>query len=507
MKKHILHKLWDIFSYILLVIVILGGTIFAYYYAIGYRFNPINGQVKQTGVLSVQSKPTKAEIFLNSEDIGKSPKVTSVDQGTAKVKITKDGYVSWEKEVPIVAEKSTSLFPTLFLENPQPEGIYSIEGKIISQMLSPDRSSILALIQTEKEYRILKYELNKQFWSISDNPQIPFITSNQDIKSISMIVSQDGKWALVTKISNQKEKIFNLVKLTIPFQTIVETGLEDFASDYQISWSNDSSFLTLESKNDIFSYKVNDGTKYLLIKKAKTNKYIWNSDSDGYFYFTLLEKSGSLNKVSLIQTTLQGNNRKTILKDIFFQVKSQEVANLKSASLSFESLQNTKEEQKFSGDIQSFTVLPKSLGVFISTTEATYWYTTSDNSYILIHPTSTKYISTSPDQNKLIFFDPQDKSYYSFVFKIIPEDPTLKIGTNKILQGDNISMLHWSNDSQDAIYSNNGTVETVEYDGTNLYNKVKHTGAFGFSNDLEYLYMFSNQKDPNTLEVIRYKMY
>lgn len=508
MKKNLLHKIWDIFSYVLLAVVVIGGTIFAYYYAIGYRFNPISGEVKQTGVLNIQTTPQKLEIFLNGKDIGKSPKVTSVDQGSAKVRVEKEGYTTWEKEVPIVAEKSTSVFPTLFLTNPQAESIYSTPGKIISQQISPANDAILALILVEKEYRIIRYELNKQFWNLSDNPTIPYKTPVDSIKSISMSISSDGKWALITKVLENKTKTYELAKLNIPFQTITETGLEEFNNDYSMKWSSDSNFLILESKSDIITYRVSDSTKYLVLKKAPKTNYIWNTVNDGFFYYTSLEKADNLNKFSIIQTTLQGNNKKTILKDIYFQTNDSKVQELKSSStLSYEAIKNSKDEQQFSGELISFEVMPKSQGVFISTTKATYWYSQEDNNYILIHPSPSQFISTSPDQNKLIYFDPVSKAYFSFTFTIIPEDPTTKIGTNQLLQGDNISVTHWSKDSQDIFFRSNEDIVSIEYDGTNQQNIVKYLGSFGFSDNLEYLYTISTVKEKDTLEVLRYRMY
>ncbi len=508
MKKIFLHKVWDVFSYILLAFVIIAGTLIAYYYAVGYRFNPISGEVKQTGVLNIQTTPQKLQVFLNGKDIGKSPKVTSVDQGSTRVKIEKEGYTSWEKDVPIVAEKSTSIFPTLFLTNPQAESIYSTSGKIISQQIAPSNDSILALILSEKTYKIIRYELNKQFWNLSDNPTIPYTTPSEKIKTISMSVSSDGKWALITKVMEDKSKTYELAKLTIPFQTISDTGLEEFSKEYTINWSSDSNYLILESKVDIITYRVSDSTKYLLLKKSAKTNYIWNTDNDGFFYYTSLEKADNLNKFSIVQTTLQGNNKKTILKDIYFQTSDVKVQELKSTStLSYDAIKNNKEEQQFSGELTSFEVMPKSQGVFISTTKATYWYSQEDNNYILIHPSPSQYISTSPDQNKLLFFDAITKTYYSFTFTVIPEDPTTKIGTFQLLQGDNIGVVQWSNDSQDIFFKFEDNITTVEYDGTNQQNIVKYLGSFGLSNNLEYLYTISTTKEKDTLEVLRYRLY
>ena len=507
MATKLLHKVWHIISYFLAFSFVIFGTLFVYFYANGYRFNPINGGVKQTGVLNIQTVPTKSQIYVNGTDIGKSPKVTSIDVGKAEVEIKKDGYKSWKKSLPIVAEKSTSVTPTLFLENPTAESVYSIKGKMIQQYSDNQNQTLLGLIQSDTTYKLLRYEIDKRFWNITENPQVIYELNSKDIKSVSFSVSNDGVWALITITDNNKVKSYDFAKITIPHQIIKNSDIADF-SEYTFKWSNDSNYVLLESATEILSYKVNDGTKSVLLKKASKLNYIWNSDSEGFFYYTTLEKSATNSKFSIIQTTLQGGNKKTILKDIYFQNSVSKINEVRQQSQS-EALEipNSKTEELFSGDLVSFNVLPNTKGIILTSTQGTYWYNLEDSTFLLVYPKQTKYISTSPDNNKFLFQIESEKKYGVFTFKKVEADPLTTIGTVIILEGTDISEPQWQKNSLNIAYKKGVEVRIVDIDGYNDNLVAAFNGVFSFTQDLGFFYNFSITKEKDTLEVIRYKMY
>lgn len=508
MTKKILHKIWDAISYILAIIVVGGGTLFAYYYANGYRFNPINGEVKQTGVLNVEGVPTKADIYVNNENIGKSPKVYSIEIGDVNVKVTKEGYRDWEKVVPIQAEKSTTLTPTLILNNPQAESIFSSKGSVIQQYSDEKTGKLYVLTLSDSTYKLFMFDPNKRFWNFSDNPTIIYTLSSKGVKNIGYNISPDGNWAFFTKTLEDKTKEYSFVKLSIPHQILEKDELVEFANEYTINWANDSNYMILESKADLIAYRFSDSTKYLLLKKNAKLKYIWTTDSDGFFYYTTVEKTESGSKVSILQTTLQGTNKRTILKDIYFQTSDSAITKLREENLlTFDSLINTKENQNFSGDLTSFNVIPGGQGIFLSTTKATYWYNLEEILFILIHPKQSEFISTSPDNNKILFFDESTKSYGIFTHNKIEADPLTQLGTKIILDNTVLDNIKWLNNSTDLIFKSENKVFKIEYDGYNKQELIEYQGAYNFNNDLQYFYTFSPTKEKDSIEIIKYKMY
>ena len=72
---------------------------------------------KASTILSVDSKPTGAEIFINGEDMGKTPyKVVNIAPGTYKIEIKKDGYLPFTTQVNVIKGKPANfVFPLLKL--------------------------------------------------------------------------------------------------------------------------------------------------------------------------------------------------------------------------------------------------------------------------------------------------------------------------------------------------------------------------------------------------------
>jgi hypothetical protein len=79
------------------------------FYTSGYRWNPKKDKIERNGTLIVDSQPTKARIFLNGKLSDNSTPTTmqNVAPGKYVIKIEKDGYHYWEKQLEIVPEYVT----------------------------------------------------------------------------------------------------------------------------------------------------------------------------------------------------------------------------------------------------------------------------------------------------------------------------------------------------------------------------------------------------------------
>jgi hypothetical protein len=72
---------------------------------------------KASTVLTIDSKPTGAEIFINGTDEGKTPfKQINIKLGTYKIKITKDGYLPFVTQITVKTNETKNyVFPLLKL--------------------------------------------------------------------------------------------------------------------------------------------------------------------------------------------------------------------------------------------------------------------------------------------------------------------------------------------------------------------------------------------------------
>ncbi|MFZ2199544.1 MAG: PEGA domain-containing protein [Microgenomates group bacterium] len=94
---------------------ILGGTFLMIRYAQGYRPTK-TGTIKGTGLLSANSFPPAAEVYVNDRLTTATNNTLNLDPGEYNIEIKKDGFHPWIKKLHIekelVTETNAQLFPT-----------------------------------------------------------------------------------------------------------------------------------------------------------------------------------------------------------------------------------------------------------------------------------------------------------------------------------------------------------------------------------------------------------
>ncbi|MBI4101073.1 PEGA domain-containing protein, partial [Candidatus Microgenomates bacterium] len=110
-RKHILRL--SIYSLILVVVVLLTVALVAI--GRGYRYDFETGQIISGGLILIDSEPNGATIYLDGKQINKrSPTRLPVKAGSHNLNLTKDGYRSWQKTLPVVrTEVSWVQYPFL----------------------------------------------------------------------------------------------------------------------------------------------------------------------------------------------------------------------------------------------------------------------------------------------------------------------------------------------------------------------------------------------------------
>ncbi len=194
-------------------------------YSDGWRFNPMNisngneddkntsGVVKKTGMLAVRSIPEGAKIYLDNEArTATDDTISSLTPKKYRLKITKEGFETWEKEVEVFSEQVTDITAVLVLQSPR---------------LSPLTNNNV------KAYNI----------STSQN-NIAFVTSNHE---------EPGIWIL--PMSNSPFNIFtNTTRVLIPNNRYAAPSFGE-----KLWWSpDDSEILVQMNENGFLLYKIKD---------------------------------------------------------------------------------------------------------------------------------------------------------------------------------------------------------------------------------------------------------
>lgn len=121
-------------------IVLLTATAVAIFWARGFKLNPQTG-ISRTGLIVAKSTPEGAKIFLDDKLISATNTTISfLEPKTYKIKITKDGFTTWEKDIEVKADLISEIKALLFPLAPELKPL-TLSGASNPE-LSPDGQKI-----------------------------------------------------------------------------------------------------------------------------------------------------------------------------------------------------------------------------------------------------------------------------------------------------------------------------------------------------------------------------
>lgn len=130
----------SLFTLIVAIVLILAGTV-AIFYARGFKPDFKNGKIGRTGLIVATSTPTGAQIYLDDRlTSATNTNIDYLEPRKYKVKIQKDGYTTWEKEVEIKADLATEIMALLFPLAPEIKPLTTTGAT--GPSLSPDGTKI-----------------------------------------------------------------------------------------------------------------------------------------------------------------------------------------------------------------------------------------------------------------------------------------------------------------------------------------------------------------------------
>lgn len=186
----------------LLVIATAAG--FAIFLAKGYTFSTKEKRIVGTGIITVSSEPDSASVFVDGHlTTATNATISSLPTKSYNIKITKEGFIPWERSVEVkeglVSELKVTLFPAI-------PTIYPLTfNGVSSPVLSPDASKLVYVAKAGKKPGIW-------VWTMAKNQPIAFTRSSEphqiansslaDLSKVSFKWSPDSKQVLAT-VGNQ----------------------------------------------------------------------------------------------------------------------------------------------------------------------------------------------------------------------------------------------------------------------------------------------------------------
>lgn len=289
---------------IITLIVIAIGTGVAVFFAKGYSISTQEKKIFGTGILTISSEPDAASIYLDGHlTSATNATISSLAPKTYSVKIIKEGFIPWEKQVTIKAGLVTALKITLFPAIPT---IYPLTfNGVVYPVFSPDQSKLAFIVPKSKKAGVW-------VWTQTRNQPIAFarsaephqIASNNitDFSKATLKWSADSKQVLATagesnylldsdRLNTEPRDITAILEVTVKgweddtnakdearILTIRDPLLRKTASDSAvIRWSPDETkFMAGENISDLKVYDLEDAKIYDL---PSARSHIWLPDS------------------------------------------------------------------------------------------------------------------------------------------------------------------------------------------------------------------------------------
>ncbi len=232
------------FLFILFIVIFLILTPLAFFYAAGYKINlswPIhlNSAIQKTGMFILETEPRGAKIFLNGESqqlfldkllfrkeniITTPAKIQGLLPGEYEVRLEKEGYWPWQKQLTIYPGLSTKWENIQLFKKGLPLQISKISHENISKsknfMISPNGSYIAYL---ENDQLIIQ-NTNSTEKIIHD------LNNYSNYESHKILWSPDNKKLIYNNIIFYTDKSLNPINL----KKIIGEGIKN------IKWNNNN---------------------------------------------------------------------------------------------------------------------------------------------------------------------------------------------------------------------------------------------------------------------------
>ena len=422
---------------ILITLIIVVATAAVIYYAKGYRIDLVDNTFIKTGILHIETQPTRANFYLTEEFQDRTPKiVTPVIPGIYNLDIWLEDYHTMRYEIEILPEKSTPLSVFLFKKQPEEKLIEEIQEPVIK--IHVDQSRNLALLFIEKtrtqnqiDYEVLKYQTNTRFWQLGPNPSsiYTFSINPQDtIEDIS--IAPNSKNVLITIAGEEKTlnppALLPIGKHLISLDTQTTlTTLEEI--EEEIHWSHDG--------ESIF-WKDDEGIKKINLKEPEISQLIYTPETgidiiyyDNYtngevyiLYQTQENSFVTLSKIVADQEIL-------LIEEIYYQNEGRFLEELKQNEfVEYQPFTNSPQSTLFLGKPTEFLISKETQSILFKTEFASYMYDTEEDKDVLISPYKTEFLDFSPDNHKVAFLNLEKEEIGFFIFDKETGNESIKLG-------------------------------------------------------------------------------
>jgi hypothetical protein len=256
---------------------LLALTTTIFLYAGGYRLKKDKEnnvvQIRSTGMVSVKSIPEGANVYINGVlATATNNTISGVEPGKHQLKVVKNGYSPWSKEIEVFPELATDITAVLISQTPRLEPLTSTGAKMPT--LSPTLTKLAFLSEDAEAPGIWVVSLSEGTLNLFKSTPSVVLKDTLLTKyslSKSMEWSSDEK-SLLIQLNDGRYQLFNLSD-----KTIKSVLIDDGIAKLKEAWDTD-----ILEKRKLFIEKLDIPQE--LKELAVTKDSLWAPDQKKFLY-------------------------------------------------------------------------------------------------------------------------------------------------------------------------------------------------------------------------------
>lgn len=356
-----------IVAFLILIFFIAAAGV-AIFFAQGRRFDGTEGLI-QTSIINLNTLPDEVNVFVNNKRVDRvDGRVENLDPGTVTLKVEKEGYTTWEKQIVLESGVVKDVNVQLFPQNLELTAL--TQTNINKANFSKDSEYIFYSVlksDVASDIGIWKLKLSRNLLNLTENKPIKVLTLEQ-AKADSLLaagyeikVSRDNSRFLLYAPTI---KLIEVYDANTGSQILINNALISFPS--KVDWFNTSSSLVLLVNNLVYEYEI--GSKQLNIVTfdneltptyyVASGRIIYFNRTDGKYY-------SYKNKSSILLEGFNTTLTSIVPAQIFTPENTEEVMTVLSGNKTLYFFDESKSFQASFTDIDAILNVNSSLTQYV----------------------------------------------------------------------------------------------------------------------------------------------
>lgn len=473
---------------IVLTAIFVASSVVAILLAQGRQLGD-NGTVVQTGILRINSIPKEIEAYVNGEKVNLSDnKVEWLQPGKVNLKLVREGYEDWEKEVLIEGGVVKDIYAQLYPKELNFTQI--ISNNIDKVFYSDDFEYIFYSVKSSKNTNDIgfwKYKITPNFINLTENKPTKFLDLTLDFynknlgEDYNLSIARDN-----TKIilSSKDKAYFGVYDSATLNKEIVLTDLLTNEFPAKFSWFRNSDSIIFENTNILYEYELSSSQSILIsYNTTKLPKYFIGND-----FVNMIIETSTTNSIMKYKNKVKNQLKLDLLENLT-NFNLQSIENIHGAKYN-----------------ENLIILKKPISLIFMDLDKKYAVESSGVDSILSIAPNTKSIlyQNGEDMYTLNFDDSFDNKTY------IIEKKNLNIKRSIF------DTIGYTSNSKNLVYLNRNTqdvltINSMDYDGGNkrmIISDERLVNNFPIvsGNNYEMYVLLKEEQELNIFEKYVYKI-